>query len=315
MNYLREYKSSVFSMLTEIPEYALDIYNALNDTSYHDPNAVEIVKLKNGIVLSMRNDASFVLDSFLNLYEHQSTYNPNMPLRFLIYFANMMQEQIKQNDRNMFGRRRIMLPTPRFVVFYNGREDRPDVEVLKLSDSYEKQQDEYQLDLICTIYNINPDHNQKLMKKSSVLSGYAFFVDRVRYYCGRKQELEDAVRHAIDECIEQSILADFFASRKEEVLEMAVLDFTFERQLELTRRDEYEDGWSDGRLEGRREGRLEGQREGRLEGRREGRAEEIIGIMEDAMQPEEQILKKLQQRLDIDEKQAREYYGRFSSRK
>ena len=99
----REYKSDVFSMLMEIPEYALEVYNVLNDSHYTDPSQIQIIKLEKGVLLSIRNDASFILDSYPNLYEHQSTYNPNMPLRFLIYFSNLMLEIIKDQEYDLFG--------------------------------------------------------------------------------------------------------------------------------------------------------------------------------------------------------------------
>ena len=92
----REYKSDVFSMLMEVPEYVLEIYNVLNGSNYTDPALIHIMKLEKGVLLTIRNDASFVLDAYLNLYEHQSTYNPNMPLRFLIYFSNLMENLVKE---------------------------------------------------------------------------------------------------------------------------------------------------------------------------------------------------------------------------
>ena len=66
----REYKSDVFSMLMENKTYALEVYNALNDTDYTDPEVVEVVDLDKGVSLSMRNDASFIVDMSINFYEH-----------------------------------------------------------------------------------------------------------------------------------------------------------------------------------------------------------------------------------------------------
>ncbi|MCD8379745.1 MAG: hypothetical protein LUC95_05415 [Lachnospiraceae bacterium] len=94
----REYKSDVFSMLMEEPGHALDVYNALNGSDYHDPSQVSIMKLENSIRLSVHNDASFIIDDYLTLYEHQSSINPNMPLRFLIYITDLFQSVIKNRD-------------------------------------------------------------------------------------------------------------------------------------------------------------------------------------------------------------------------
>ena len=81
-------------MLLEEPEYALETYNALNDTDYTDTGAVVIQKLGGKVLLSVRNDASFLIDACLNLYEHQSTFNPNMPLRFLLYFSDLIWDYV-----------------------------------------------------------------------------------------------------------------------------------------------------------------------------------------------------------------------------
>ena len=233
----REYKSSVFTMLEEEPKYALDTYNALNGTDYVDENAITIQKLDGRVLLSIRNDASFLLDSFLNLYEHQSTYNPNMPLRQLLYFSDLMWKMIKEKDLDVYGNSRINIPTPKFVVFYNGLTKCPEMEIMMLSDLYEHKCEAYDLDLSCVVYNINPGYNEDIKRKSETVRGYTTFVEKVRRYSVEEPSLEDAINRAMDECIEEDVLAEFFARRREEVLKMEVLDFTFERRLELVARD------------------------------------------------------------------------------
>ena len=122
----REYKSDVFSMLMEDKANALEVYNALNGSDYTDPEDVELVHLEKGVSLSIRNDASYIIDMNFSFYEHQSTYNRNMPLRSMIYFVNALDDWLKENEHDLFGRKRIMIPTPHFVVFYNGIEKRPE---------------------------------------------------------------------------------------------------------------------------------------------------------------------------------------------
>ena len=143
----REYKSDVFSMLMESKENALEVYNALNDSEYTNPEEVEIVQLERGVSLSIRNDASFIIDMNINFYEHQSTYNPNMPLRSLIYFVNKLQDWLKDNDKDLFSRRQIQIPTPHFIVFYNGKEEKEDSWIDYLSESYENLTGEPNLEL------------------------------------------------------------------------------------------------------------------------------------------------------------------------
>ena len=125
----REYRSDVFSMLMEYPENALSVYNALNNSAIEDPSLVEMTTLERGISLTIRNDASFIIGMNLNIYEHQSTYNPNMPLRSLLYFTDIIKSFVKNAD--IYGRALVMIPRPHFVVFYNGTEKRQEVEVLK----------------------------------------------------------------------------------------------------------------------------------------------------------------------------------------
>ena len=243
---VREYKSSVFTMLEETPEYALSTYNALNGTNYEDPGMVTIQKVKGRVLLSIRNDASFLLDMYFNMYEHQSTPNANMPLRFMLYFSEYMWDYVKVLDYDIYGRRRIPIPTPKFVVFYNGKEERPEREEFHLSDSYEHKCECYDLDLSCVVYNINPGYNEELQQKSGVLVGYTAFVEKVRAYENGAADLRAAINRAIDECIAEDILAEFFKSRRAEVLEMAVLDFTFERREKLIARDSREEGRTEG---------------------------------------------------------------------
>lgn len=244
----REYKSDVFSMLMEDPHNALDVYNALNGTDYRNPNDVEMVYLEKGISLSMRNDASFVIDCILNLYEHQATFNPNMPTRSLIYFVNIIEPMVR--NRDLYGRRPVLIPTPHFVVFYNGMENRPEVEELYLSDVFIHKSDRPELELKCTIYNINHGCNIELLERCNVLKEYMILVDKVRENLKRDVVLEHALTKAIDECIAEHVLEDFLKKRRDEVIKMTTLDYTWERREQMIRRDEREEGMSQGLSQG-----------------------------------------------------------------
>ena len=272
-----------------MPEYALDVYNAMNDSVYTDPDMIQIMRLENVISLSVRNDASFFINNYLNLYEHQSTYSPNAPLRFLIYLTNLLKTTIRKRD--LYSRKRVQIATPHFAVFYNGTEKRPEKEVLKLSDAFINQTDTPEIELTVTVYNINPDNNTQLLEKSKVLSGYMIFVNRVRENLDRQkkseqntrfltseyneaehddtelmEDLEAAINEAIDHCIEHHIMEKFFRENRSEVTKSMVLDYTWERREELIRAEEYEDG----RREGIEIGRAEGEKRGRIEGEKLG---------------------------------------------
>ena len=264
----REYKSDVISMMLQIPEYALDVYNAMNDSVYTDPDMIQIMRLENGISLSVRNDASFFISNYLNLYEHQSTYSPNAPLRFLIYLTNLLKTTIRKRD--LYSRKRVQIATPHFAVFYNGTEKRPEKEVLKLSDAFINRTDTPEIELTVTVYNINPNNNTQLLEKSEVLRSYMIFVNRVRENLEHQkkiaqnapeydetayeEELEVAINEAIDYCVKHHIMEEFFRENRNEVTKSMVLDYTWERREELIRAEEYEDGKREGLEIGRAEG-------------------------------------------------------------
>lgn len=239
----KEYKSDVFSMLLQDKKRAMEIYNAINGTDYDDPELVEMTTLDDkSFSLTVRNDASFILDANLSLYEHQSTYCPNMPLRDLLYFASIIQKQIKAQKRDIYGGRILKIPVPHFVVFYNGKEDAPDQYDLRLSDAFEKETKNPEIELVCHVYNINNGKNVPLLSKCQTLREYMYFVDMVRKNNEISGNLEDAIEKAINQCMEENVLRDFLAQHREEVMHVMTLDYTFERRLEMQRAEAIEDG-------------------------------------------------------------------------
>ena len=245
MNENREYKSDVFSMLMENPEYALQVFNALNGTDYTDPTLVEICTLAKGISLSVRNDASFIIDMDLSIYEHQSSYNPNMPLRSLIYLGEVLKPLVK--GRDLYGSNRITIPTPHLVVFYNGTKDCPETEMQRLSDSYEHS-GEPEVELTCIMYNINAGYNEEFKSRCPVMQEYMCFVDKVREL--ETAEDECPIEDAINWCIANDVLSDFLSKRKDEVKKAMTIDMTFEAREEIIRKEEREAG----RLQGIEQG-------------------------------------------------------------
>ena len=246
----REYKSDVFSMLMEDPKNALDLYNAMNNSDYKNPEQVEICLLDRGISLTVRNDASFVLDMNLSIYEHQSTVCPNMPVRSLIYFTCILEGLVK--DQNIYGRRLIKIPTPKFAVFYNGEEEQPEQYELRLSDAFEHPVENPEIELVCKVYNINYGKNQELLEKCPFLKEYMIFVDYVRenHRVNGYENLEHSIETAIDRCIEENVLRKFLMEHRSEVVKVMRLDYTFDRQLTLEREDSRAEGRAEGRIEG-----------------------------------------------------------------
>ena len=250
----KEYKSDVFSMLLQDKKRAMEIYNAINGTDYDDPELVEMTTLDDkSFSLTVRNDASFILDANLSLYEHQSTYCPNMPLRDLLYFASIIQKQIKAQKRDIYGGRILKIPVPHFVVFYNGKEDAPDQYDLRLSDAFEKETKNPEIELVCHVYNINNGKNVPLLSKCQTLREYMYFVDMARKNNEISGNLEDAIEKAINQCMEENVLRDFLAQHREEVMHVMTLDYTFERRLEMQRAEAIEDGERIGKEIGKEE--------------------------------------------------------------
>ena len=250
----KEYKSDVFSMLLQDKKRAMEIYNAINGTDYDDPELVEMTTLDDkSFSLTVRNDASFILDANLSLYEHQSTYCPNMPLRDLLYFASIIQKQIKAQKRDIYGGRILKIPVPHFVVFYNGKEDAPDQYDLRLSDAFEKETEDPEIELVCHVYNINNGKNVPLLSKCQTLREYMYFVDMVRKNNEISGNLEDAIEKAINQCMEENVLRDFLAQHREEVMHVMTLDYTIERRLEMQRAEAIEDGERIGKEIGKEE--------------------------------------------------------------
>ena len=170
----------------------------------------------------------------MNLYEQQSTYNPNMPIRGLRYFSQLYNKYIKTHGLNIYSSKLQRLPVPHYVVFYNGTKEEPDEKTLRLSDAFmtESSGEKKRGCLECEVrmLNINYGHNKELMKKSQRLKEYAIFVDKLRKYAKEfPNQLELAITKAIDECIAENVLKDFLIEKKSEVLEM--LDDLFDKEL------------------------------------------------------------------------------------
>ena len=243
----RDYKARLFEMIFREKEELLGLYNAVNGTNYSNPDELEINTLENAIYLSMHNDVSFIIDSRLSLYEHQSTYSPNLPLRYLFYVSDLYAKMTK--DSNLYGSRRIMIPAPRFLIFYNGKEARPEREVLELSDAFEIQEEELWLNLKAVLLNINPGYNNDIVNACKTLSDYVTYTSRVRQYA-EQMKIEDAVEQAITECIAEGILADFLTQYRSEVKKMSIYEYDEEQQRRWDKEEGEEIGLAKGLAKG-----------------------------------------------------------------
>ena len=237
------YKARIFEMIFSDKKELLSLYNAVNGTNYTDPSQLEINTLNNAIYMSMHNDVSFIIDSRLSLYEHQSTFSPNLPLRYLLYVTDLYSSMIK--DANLYGTKLIQIPAPKFIIFYNGREQCPERQELRLSASFNVPDAEPSLELRATLLNINPGYNEDLKKACKTLNDYSKYTARVRLYT-ETMTLEDAVNRAVDECIWEGILTEFLSKNKAEAIKMSIYEYDEEKHMRQTREEGFEDGFEDG---------------------------------------------------------------------
>ena len=292
----RNYKDTVSRMLFREPENALSLYNALNGTNYADASQITFNMLDNAIYMGMQNDISFLIMNEVNLYEHQSTYNLNMPLRDLFYVAELLQVYVK--DQSLYSSKLIKLPTPHFVVFYNGVESKPERRILRLSEAFEVPTKDPELELKVTILNINPRMNEDLKEKCPVLKQYTQYVEQVR--CNSmNMSLEQAVEEAIEYCIRHNILKEFLSKQKAEVIKMSIFEYDEEREIELIRRDEREIGKEIGQKIGQKIGEEIGAGK-----ERENTIKSIISFGKKLGASKEQIIKELQERCLLEEQEA-----------
>ena len=213
----RQYQDRLFKAIfgrEEHKDWLLSLYNALNGSSYTDPSAIETNTIEGIIYVTMKNDISFLIDSQLNLYEQQSSYNPNMPLRGLMYFAELYQKHLAKQDRDLFTTALVKIPTPNFVVFYNGSRDMPDVTKLRLSEAFEISAENGDFEWTATMLNINAGRNKTLLQKCKPLYYYSCYVDRVKTNVRSGMTKENAVSEAVNFAIRNDFLDGYFKIQK-----------------------------------------------------------------------------------------------------
>lgn len=234
----RKYKDSLFRKIFSDRKDLLDLYNALNGTQYTDEEELTVTTLEDVIYISIKNDVSFLLGGTMNLYEHQSSYNPNMPIRGLMYLARLYQNYIDDCEINVFSPVLKHLPSPKFIVFYNGSRDEPDQKLLRLTDAFAEEgaPEESCLECCATMLNINYGHNYELMEKCRRLEEYSVFVAEVRKALEEGGDQRQAVDDAIDICIEKGVLRDILIKERAAIMNM-VLSCTEKQYDRLVRKE------------------------------------------------------------------------------
>ena len=270
-----EYKDRLFNFIfgrEENREWTLSLYNAVNRSDYMDSSMIEFNTIEDVLYMGMRNDTSFMISDIMSVYEHQSTYNPNMPLRLLGYVDELYSGYISRNKLNKYGSKLIHLPVPKLVVFYNGRAEKDDEVILRLTDSFdERHRADADIEVRVRMLNINHGRNKELMDKCKPLAEYAWFIGEIRNHL-KSHDMFTSVKMAIEAMPGNFVLKGFRRDHLKEVEGMLDREYNEAEIKELFKE------------EGREEERINTERERK-------RAEEAEREAETAKQEAEAIRK------------------------
>ncbi|MGN0409825.1 MAG: hypothetical protein ACI4E3_05415 [Candidatus Fimousia sp.] len=313
----KKHKDRLFRRLFQEKKDLLDLYNAVNQTDYTDPEALEINTLDDAIYMTMKNDLSFLISGELHLYEHQSTFNPNMPYRDLDYILRLWRGHVAKYQMDIYGSRAIQIPTPTAIVFYNGKKDLPERTEQKLSDLFTVKQKEACLEMKVQVLNINYGKNRRMMERCQKLEEYSFFISRIRFYEEEGIPMVEAVDRAIEESIGKGVLAEFLRKNRDEVRDMILTEYNEQKHIENEKKWSYEEGLQlgeeIGEARGRQLGEEIGETRGRQLGEKIGKMQAIKDMIMRLSQKKEISLKEAMEMLDIPEEYQNEYLDLIKS--
>jgi hypothetical protein len=238
----RKYKDSVFTLLFGEKNNLLELYNAIRNTNYGRDTDIRITTLENVLFMERINDISFVIEGKLVvLIEHQSTVNPNMPLKMLIYMGRNYEKIIDKDA--LYSTKKMSIPKPEFIVLYNGVDECPDRQDLKLSDMFIEPLEEgiASLELVVNVYNINKGRNEEMATRSEKLRGYEFFIYLIREYLKTGIDRNSAISRAVGDCIRQNVLKDFLEKHGSEVHNMVFGEWNWDDAKRVWQREAREE--------------------------------------------------------------------------
>ena len=227
--------------------WTLSLYNAVNGSSYKNPDEIEFTTIDDVLYMGMKNDISFLITDIMNVYEHQVTFNPNMPMRFLIYLGMIYSKYAENNKHkiNLYSTTLQHFPLPKLVCFYNGLAEMEDQVVLRLTDAFDAAMGESDVEVKVTMLNINYGRNTELLNSCQVLQEYAWFIDRIRINQEESGDLEEAVELAINQMSEEALIKSFILANKAEVKRMCITEYDEAQTMAMFKEE--------GRIEGRME--------------------------------------------------------------
>ena len=298
----RSYKDRLFKIIFEDKKELLSLYNALTGKNYQNPDELEINTIDDVIYMHLKNDMSFILDDWQNLFEQQSTFNPNQPLRGFFYFADLYK--VKYFGKKIYSTRLLKIPTPQYIVFYNGTTSMPDRKELRLSDAFQQPTEQPDIEVVAHMLNINYGHNKELMERCQKLKEYAQFIDIIRHYLRENKQWsnEQAISKAIDDCIKNNILRDILQKERLRVMASILSEFDEVGYKEMIRQEAYEDAYEEGHEAGLEEGREQELAHG---------VKSYIKLAQSIGYAESKIVTMLMQEFNLSEDQASQYVQKF----
>ena len=298
----RTYKDRLFKIIFEDKKELLSLYNALTGKNYQNPDELEINTIDDVIYMHLKNDMSFILDDWQNLFEQQSTFNPNQPLRGFFYFADLYK--VKYFGKKIYSTRLLKIPTPQYIVFYNGTANMPDKKELRLSDAFQQPTEQPDIEVVAHMLNINYGHNKELMDRCRKLKEYAQFIDIIRHYLKENEHWtnEQAISKAIDDCIKNNILRDILQKERLRVMASILSEFDEVGYKEMIRQEAYEDAYEEGHEAGLEEGREQELAHG---------VKSYIKLAQSIGYAESKIVTMLMQEFNLSEDQASQYVQKF----
>ena len=228
----RVYKDRVVKFIfgnSENKAWTLSLYNAVNGSKHSNPDDIQFNTIEDAVYVGMKNDVSFIILNEMNLWEHQSSFNPNMPMRFFIYGCKLYEKYTETSDYFKFSTRLQSLPKPKCLCFYNGTAEQPERLEMKLSDAFGSEAD---IEVKVHMLNINYGKNRELMETCQPLREYAWLVDKVRERQRELQNFEAAVDSAISEMPDSFVIKKFLISNQVEVKDMFLTEYDEEKERE-----------------------------------------------------------------------------------
>ena len=274
----KQHKDRLFCDLFSDKHNALSLYNAVKGTDYKDIEHLEVVTLSDSIYMTMKNDLALCFHDGIDLYEQQSSVNPNMPLRGFLYFAREYEGWLAKHqlELKLYGRMLVKIPAPEYYVLYNGMEKMPERTEYRLSDAFEKSSPGYEW--TAKVININAGHSPEVLERCPVLKGYAELIALIREYQRNGMQIEAAVSAAVSECIKRGILREYLTKQKSEATNMILTEFDQDAYEEMLKEESRAEGKAEGILEGISRGKADGILEGMQKGKAEGITQSLQAV-------------------------------------